>query len=652
MSAPGRALLLQADTGADHFQGVGQRLRAAGLEPVHAMDDDGAAPRLPEGVRVVAVADVLRLESIAAVRAARERGIPTLLLMDGIAEWRNTFDNPSVDERFLRPAPVDLVACAGWIDRAILRSLGNDARASGLPRLAPPASPPPIGDRLLVATARRPAFSEAEHGRVLWSLQRLAHATRRLGVDTTWRVTPRLARELGVPRDEAPLAESLAAARGVITGVSTLLIESMAARRPTAIVHPHDSPLRHPALWIWRASPESPDPAPLIESVMGASEPELAEQDRTLAMLCRGGDAAARVARTILSLASRGEARTTAPMPVFSRPLVPYVKARGGTVRVCVIDGAPSSADDPGERARRAAPRPAGALGARTLVILTDPRAAGLTDADRTPGKHEHVLALDPTSDHTERLRLALDALQRLEPDRVEAGPTDLAGAIATLHAADRGTSPGAPDHALRLHSLSRWNKPWADDPDEARRWITAALEHCGARRVTTPEAARPGDAAIIEGPYLPETHDRVLALRRSGIAAAVCPALTPAPWVVAAIRARAMVRDGARHLAIYGAGAHTRRLRRLFDLDLPFVGVLDDAPRIPSVLGLPVMTPDEALGRHAIDGVLVSSDAHERAMWARAELLRRAGVPVRTIYGADGASWLDEPTPDLRRSA
>ena len=55
--------------------------------------------------------------------------------MDGITEYRNTFENPRVEHDFLRPAPVDVVACAGRVDERHLRGLGNDAIATGLPRL-------------------------------------------------------------------------------------------------------------------------------------------------------------------------------------------------------------------------------------------------------------------------------------------------------------------------------------------------------------------------------------------------------------------------------------------------------------------------------------------------------------------------------------
>ncbi|MEZ6243885.1 MAG: hypothetical protein R3B57_12685 [Phycisphaerales bacterium] len=647
-----RALLLQADVGADHFEGVDERLYALDIEPVRALDE-GAPPRLPEGVRVLVVADTVRLESIAAIRAARAAGVPTLLLMDGIVEWRNTHANPHVDAKFLRPAPVDLVACAGWIDRAILRSMWNDARATGLPRLAHSGERPPLGDRLLIATARRPAFSEAEHERVRWALQRLAHAVERLGVPTTWRIAGRLAEEIGVERDTAPLAESLRRARAVMTTVSTLMIEAMGAGRPTAIIHPHDSPLWHPALWVWRASSDNADPAPVIENLFEAEHADLVAQDRTLAMIHRKGDAAARLARTIAALAQRAQPKLPHPLPSFARPLTPTPTARGALHRLCVIDGTPISPDDASERARRRVPTPPHAQPARTLIILTDPRAPSVTEHDRSPHQNEYVISLDPLADHTHRLQAALDVIERLAPERLDPGPTDLGRALGTLWNASRGRPPERADHALRLSSLARWNKPWADDADGARRWIIHAMRRCGARRIAPDRPAPGDDAVLIEGEYFPETHERVRALRRAGLAAAVSPALVPAPWVVGAIQLGNMVRAGARRLAVYAAGAHTRRLAPLFARDLPILAVLDDAPRERELHARPVMTPGDALARLSIDGVLISSDSLEPTLWHNTEPLRRAGVRVACLYGAGGPDWLEGGASEtLRRSA
>ncbi len=636
-----QALLLQSDSGADHFRGVGDHLRALGIEPITALPED-TPPTLPSGVRVVALADTLRLESIGAIRAARARSVPTLLLMDGIVEWRNTHENPSVDRAFLRPAPVDLIACAGWVDRATLRSLGNDARATGLPRLATDRPRHPLGDRLLIATARRAAFNEQEHARLRCALEAVRDATDRLAIPADWRISPRLAHELGVERDTKTLESSLQSARGVLTSVSTLMIEAMGAGRPTGLIHPHPTPLLHNALATWGASDErsAPDPAPFIERILGASPADVRAQDRLLATIHRRADPSPRVARLIASLARSAPRTAARPMPRFARPLQTNSPGRaGGLVRLCVIDGAAASHESD---ARARAIRSSAQAGARTLVILTDPRADGLTEHDRAAGPTHDVLVLDPTEDHTLRLANVLEAVERLAPDRLDGGETDLGRSIEAMYSAARGRPPARPGDALRLWSPRRWNKAWADDPDCARRWIISTLERCGARRIASERNQTSSDVVVFEGLYTPEMHSKVLAARRAGPGAVVAPALTPPLWSVGAIHLGAMVRAGARRLAIYGGGAHTKRLARLFELDLPIVAVLDDTPAIPMLHGRPVLTPDEGVARLGIDGVLISSDAHEGALWRKTLALRGAGMPVRTIYGACATRWID----------
>ena len=119
--------------------------------------------------------------------------------------------------------------------------------------------------------------------------------------------------------------------------------------------------------------------------------------------------------------------------------------------------------------------------------------------------------------------------------------------------------------------------------------------------------------------------------------------------WAVLARHLRAMVGRGCRRIAVYGLGQHTQRRADVFDRqDFPVVGFLDDDPP-PSgeALGLPVVTVDSAIETLNPDGVLISSDAWEGQMWARAEPLRRAGVYVRPIYG----SYPDSQTNTIERA-
>ena len=130
---PGIAIV-RDPAGPDHFAGVGEALREQGVTPDWIAGGE-RPPRLAAGTRVVAVADVRSFAILNLLRQARRLEACTVLMMDGILEYRNTFENPRAGEGFLQPAPVDIIACAGKVDARRLRELCNDAVPTGLPRL-------------------------------------------------------------------------------------------------------------------------------------------------------------------------------------------------------------------------------------------------------------------------------------------------------------------------------------------------------------------------------------------------------------------------------------------------------------------------------------------------------------------------------------
>lgn len=89
----------------------------------------------------------------------------------------------------------------------------------------------------------------------------------------------------------------------------------------------------------------------------------------------------------------------------------------------------------------------------------------------------------------------------------------------------------------------------------------------------------------------------------------------------------------GARRIALYGAGAHTRRL--LGDGwggSLRVAAIIDDHSTEPEIHGHPVVRPDAAPGE--IDAVLLSSDSCEPALRRAAErTFSERGVPIVGVY-------------------
>src|SRR5690606_24092425 len=91
------------------FAGVAEALARRGLRAARMSEIDAAAADEPAAV---VVRDLESPLCRYALRQAARWNARTMLLMDGLLEWRNTFVNPRVGESFLRPAPVELIACA------------------------------------------------------------------------------------------------------------------------------------------------------------------------------------------------------------------------------------------------------------------------------------------------------------------------------------------------------------------------------------------------------------------------------------------------------------------------------------------------------------------------------------------------------------
>lgn len=91
---------------------------------------------------------------------------------------------------------------------------------------------------------------------------------------------------------------------------------------------------------------------------------------------------------------------------------------------------------------------------------------------------------------------------------------------------------------------------------------------------------------------------------------------------------------QGLCRVALYGAGAHTRKVARVVASSPEIVGVIDDAAEADGgpaglVHGLPIVPP-HALHRLRVQAIIVSSDEHEREMLPKA----RAWAGTRPVVG------------------
>jgi radical SAM superfamily enzyme YgiQ (UPF0313 family) len=94
--------------------------------------------------------------------------------------------------------------------------------------------------------------------------------------------------------------------------------------------------------------------------------------------------------------------------------------------------------------------------------------------------------------------------------------------------------------------------------------------------------------------------------------------------------------RAGVRRAVLYGAGAHTRRIKdHLDDAPLEIVGLLDDNPELHGThLGrFRIQNPATITARDA-DAVILSSDRAEQALWERRADFESRGLTVWRLYG------------------
>ncbi len=206
----------------------------------------------------------------------KKRNVATLYMVDGILEWRNSFENRETEPACpwtMRTVLSHKVACIGASQQRILDAWGNQGKTElvGIPRLEnlcrlfaegqlnrPRAA---NNFRVLIATAKTPGFTDdqvATTRKSLVELQAYFQKTRFTDdgrqIEVQWRLSGGLAEQLGVPNHAqnfggTEVVEQLKAVDAVITTPSTLMLESMLLNRPTALLNFHNSPAFVSAAW-------------------------------------------------------------------------------------------------------------------------------------------------------------------------------------------------------------------------------------------------------------------------------------------------------------------------------------------------------------------------------------------------------------------
>lgn len=197
--------------------------------------------------------------------------VPVLILCDGVMEFRNSWENPSLAAgSIFQPLVGHKLACLGRAPARQLEALGNAGKCEvvGHPRFDLLDQLPPLPTqtdgpfRLLVTTARTPAFTDSQRQHVVEGLCQIAQRFQRnryVGkrpVEVTWRLPKDIEDEVGStiamePRAAAPnsLHDAIDLSDAVITTPSTVYLESVLKRRPTAILDFTNSPSYLATAW-------------------------------------------------------------------------------------------------------------------------------------------------------------------------------------------------------------------------------------------------------------------------------------------------------------------------------------------------------------------------------------------------------------------
>ena len=261
--------------------------------------------------------------------AARAEHLPSLVLQDGILEWRCQYENPLFGEGGgapqHQPVLADYIACLGNQSARQIAGWGNAGKtlAIGMPRLdhlvsrtAVPRRTP--GRTILVMTAKNPGFTERQRATTLQSLLDVkAYLETRPDIAVLWRVGRDIARPLAIENlvremESTELAAIVERADAVVTTPSTAMLEAMLLGRPVAALDYHNVPRFVPTAWTISASDQI---GPVLGDVLAPTARKLAYQNDVLhdCLEC-DGPAAPRVAEVLERLA-RGDAIRPSHVP-------------------------------------------------------------------------------------------------------------------------------------------------------------------------------------------------------------------------------------------------------------------------------------------------------------------------------------------------
>ena len=252
-----------------------------------------------------------------AIHAAKQRGIPVFHILDGVIDWRTTFENPKFDLNYggvplFQPLLADHVISMGHLQKRQFEWLGNSQihplgfpRFDNIPRKPCRFGPVHGGAQILVATANTPWVTAAQKHRVVEEFRALKAVLRSPGEATfKFRISQELADEVGISPDRTGDSQSvLQDSSAIITTPSTLAIEGMLTGVPTLIFDPFGFPALTPSAW---TATSHASVSNALESLNCPTEQQALYQDFLLEQVVSPeGKSAERIASLIVSAVNR-----------------------------------------------------------------------------------------------------------------------------------------------------------------------------------------------------------------------------------------------------------------------------------------------------------------------------------------------------------
>ena len=222
----------------------------------------------PEDAGILITHSHYRWEELSILRRIKQQEkLPILILVDGILEYRNSFQHPELaDGSMFQPLVGHKLACIGDSQVRWTEAWGNSGKSElvGLPRLDYLAGVPkrdlaktgPF--RLLVASARTPWFDDKQRELTYAALRAVKKFTDENAtiqgrpLEIVWRMAEELHLNLQAPGYVArpgPIRKTLDEVDAVITTPSTLQLEAAALGLPVAVADFHNSPQMTPMAW-------------------------------------------------------------------------------------------------------------------------------------------------------------------------------------------------------------------------------------------------------------------------------------------------------------------------------------------------------------------------------------------------------------------